>query len=153
MEFKYFDIDHALEVQEYIIENSGGRKGILNIGLLSSILEHVQNDFYYPDLESKVCHLFYSINKNHAFNDGNKRSSIVLTSYFLEINGCDAKVSKFMKEMENMAVHVADNKIDKELLFEIITETIYLAEYSESLKLKIVTALISQEPFTTKNDV
>jgi len=142
MEFKYFDLEHAIEVQDYIIENSGGRKGILNIGLLSSVLEHVQNDIYYPDLESKVCHLFYSINKNHAFNDGNKRSSIVLSSYFLEINGCDAIVSKFMQEMENIAVHVADNKIDKDLLFEIIYEVLYRTEYSESLKLKIITALI-----------
>jgi death-on-curing protein len=143
MIFKYFDIEHAIEVQDYIIENSGGRKGILNIGLLSSVLEHVQNDFYYPDLESKVCHLFYSINKNHAFNDGNKRSSIVLSSYFLEINGCDNIVSKFMQEMENIAVHVADNKIDKDLLFEIIYEILYRTEYSESLKLKIVTALMN----------
>lgn len=143
MEFKYFDMQHAIEVQDYIIENSGGRKGILNIGLLSSVLEHVKNDFYYPDLESKVCHLFFSINKNHAFNDGNKRSSIVLSSYFLEINGCDEIVSKFMQEMENIAVHVADNKIDKVLLFEIIYEIIYCAEYSESLKLKIVTALMN----------
>jgi death-on-curing protein len=38
MEFKYFDIQHAIEVQDYIIENSGGRKGILNICLLSSVL-------------------------------------------------------------------------------------------------------------------
>lgn len=143
MIFKYFDIEHAIEVQDYIIENSGGRKGILNIGLLSSVLEHVQNDFYYPDLESKVCHIFYSINKNHAFNDGNKRSSIVLSSYFLEINGCDNIVSKFMQEMENIAVHVADNKIDKDLLFEIIYEILYRTEYSESLKLKIVTALMN----------
>jgi len=142
MEFKYFDIQHAIEVQDYIIENSGGRKGILNIGLLSSVLEHVQNDYYYPNLESKVCHLFYSINKNHAFNDGNKRSSIVLSSYFLEINGCDKIVSKFMQEMENIAVNVADNKIDKDLLFEIIYETIYCFEFSEALKLKIITALI-----------
>jgi death-on-curing protein len=141
--FKYFDLEHAIEVQDYIIENSGGRKGILNIGLLSSVLEHVQNDFYYPDLESKVCHLFYSINKNHAFNDGNKRSSIVLSSYFLEINSCDNIVSKFMQEMENITVHVADNKIDKDLLFEIIYEILYRTEYSESLKLKIITALMN----------
>lgn len=143
MMFKYFDLEHAIEVQDYIIENSGGRKGILNIGLLSSVLEHVQNDFYYPDLESKVCHLFYSINKNHAFNDGNKRSAIVLSSYFLEINSCDNIVSKFMQEMENITVHVADNKIDKDLLFEIICEILYRTEYSESLKLKIVTALMN----------
>ncbi|MCH7398877.1 Fic family protein [Belliella sp. DSM 107340] len=142
MKFKYFDLNHAVLVQNYIIENSGGRKGVLNIDLLSSVLDHVKNDIYYPDLESKVCHLFYSINKNHAFNDGNKRSSIVLASYFLEINGCNYLVSRFMKEMENIAVYVADNKIDKELLHEIIVDLIYKPDYSESLKLKIAIALM-----------
>lgn len=142
MEFKYFDIDHALQVQEYIIEHSGGRKGVLNLGLLESVLEHIQYDLYYPTLEDKLCHLFYSINKNHAFSDGNKRSSIVLSSYFLEINGFDFLVSRFMQEMENIAVHVADNKVDKDLLHEILSELIYSSEFSETLRLKLITALM-----------
>jgi death on curing protein len=82
MEFKYFDVEHGILVHDYIIDNSGGKPGPLNIGLLESVIEHVQNDTYYPELEDKVCHLFFSINKNHAFNDGNKRSSIILSAYF-----------------------------------------------------------------------
>lgn len=142
MIFKYFDVRHAIEVQNYIIANSGGKKGILNQGLLESILEHVQNDMYYPDLIDKVCHIFYSINKNHSFNDGNKRSSIVLSAYFLEINGADFIVSKYIKEMENIAVYVADNKISKELLHEIINEILYRNEFSEELRLKIARSLM-----------
>ena len=142
MNFKYFDIQHAIEVQDYIIENSGGKKGILNEGLLDSVLYHVQNDSYYQTLEDKVCHLFYSINKNHAFNDGNKRSSIVLSAYFLEINGADFIVNRYIQEMENIAVHVANNKIDKKLLHEIICEIIYRIEFSEPLRLKIAIALM-----------
>src|SRR5690554_5351830 len=98
MNFKYFDIDHALEVQDYIIVSSGGRRGVLNVGLLGSVLEHVQNDLYYPSLVDKTCHLFYSINKNHAFIDGNKRSSIVLSAYFLEINGADFLLARYIQE-------------------------------------------------------
>lgn len=142
MSFKYFDIDHALEVQDYIIVSSGGRRGILNLGLLGSVLEHVQNDLYYPDLVDKACHLFFSINKNHAFIDGNKRSSIVLSAYFLEINGADFLITKYIQEMENIAVYVADNKISKELLREIIYELIYNGSFSEELRLKITVALI-----------
>lgn len=142
MQYYYFDIEHAIQVQDYIIKESGGRLGLLNIGLLESILEHVQNDFYYPTLEDKLCHLFFSINKNHAFNDGNKRSSIVLSAYFLEINGADFIVDRFIKEMENIAVNVADNKIDKTLLHEIICELIYKLEFSESLQLKLAQALM-----------
>lgn len=142
MSFKYFDIRHALEVQDYIIISSGGRRGILNEGLLESVLEHVQNDLYYPNLVYKTCHLFFSINKNHAFMDGNKRSSITLSAYFLEINGADFLLDRYIKEMENIAVYVADNKISKDLLHEIICELIYSVEFSETLRLKIAIALM-----------
>lgn len=44
--------------------------------------------------------------------------------------------------MENVAVYVADNKIDKELLYEIICEILYKAEFSEELRFKIAIALM-----------
>ncbi len=141
MELIYFDTAHAIEVHDSIILKSEGLLGILNIGLLESTLGHIQNDMYYPEFEDKATHLFHSINKNHSFKDGNKRASIALTAYFLEINGFDDRVSIFMERMENIAVHVADNKIDKDLLHEIIQSIIYEADYSEELKLKIYNAL------------
>ena len=140
MAFAYFDTTHAIEVHDEIINQSGGALGILNINLLESVIEHVQNDLYYPDLEHKLTHLFYSINKNHSFQDGNKRASIALSAYFLEINNCSFRVERFIEEMENIAVDVADNRIDKDLLFEIITSIIYDDDYSEGLKLKIIYA-------------
>lgn len=140
MPFFYFDIPHAIQVHNEIIALSGGAKGLLNLGILESSLQHVQNDDYYPSLEEKVTHLFYSINKNHSFQDGNKRSSIALASYFLEINNCNFVIGRFIREMENIAVDVADNIIDKELLLEIITSLIYEDDYSEELKLKIIYA-------------
>lgn len=139
--FIFFDIQHAIQVHDEIIEKSGGVKGVLNIGLIESVLEHIQNDLYYPEIENKLTHLFYAVNKSHAFNDGNKRSSIALSAYFLEINGWDFMVSKFIKETENFAVDVADNRIDKDLLFEIIVSILYEEDYSEELKLKIIESL------------
>jgi death-on-curing protein len=127
-------------VHDEIINQSGGMLGILNINLLESVIEHVQNDLYYPNLEHKLTHLFYSINKNHSFQDGNKRASIALSAYFLEINNCSFRVERFIAEMENIAVDVADNRIDKDLLFEIITSIVYDNDYSEDLKLKIIYA-------------
>ena len=49
-------------------------------------------------------------------------------------------VGKFIREMENIAVDVADNRIDKDLLFEIINSLIYESDYSEELKLKLIAA-------------
>jgi death-on-curing protein len=45
--------------------------------------------------------------------------------------------------MENIAVDVADNKIDKQLLYEIITSLLYKEDYSEDLKLKIISAKLA----------
>lgn len=140
MVFAYFNTAHAITVHDEIINQSGGVLGILNIGLLESVIEHVQNDFYYPELEHKLTHLFFSINKNHSFQDGNKRASIALSAYFLELNNCAFRVGRFISEMENIAVDVADNRIDKDLLFEIINSIIYEEDYSEELKLKIIYA-------------
>ncbi len=145
MTFFYFNTSHAIKEHDFIIDNSGGRKGILNVGLIDSVIEHIQNDLYYPELEDKVCHLFFSVNKNHAFNDGNKRTSIGLSAYFLELNGFDFKVSYFIREMENISVHVADNRIDKELLHEIITSILYENEFSEEIQLKIINAISTGE--------
>ena len=88
----------------------------------------------------KLTHLFFSINKNHCFKDGNKRASIVFSVYFLELNNCSFIIERFIREMENIVVDVADNRIDKNLLFEIIYSILYEVEFSEELKLKIVNA-------------
>lgn len=136
----YFDAAHAIEVHDWIIEQSGGASGILNVGNLESPLEHIQNDEYYPDFSSKLTHLVYAINKNHAFNDGNKRSSIALGAYFLRLNGYGYAVRRFVLEMENIAVWVADNRISKSLLGRIVDSLIYDEDYSEELKLEIISA-------------
>ena len=114
---------------------------MINLNLLESSLEHIKNDLYYPYLEDKITHLFYSVNKNHCFNDGNKRAAIALTAYFLEINGLDHKIDIFIKRMENITVYVAENRVSKELLYELIKSTIYEYEYDEILKLKLYQAL------------
>lgn len=139
--FLYFDTDHAVEVHDWIIDNSGGRAGIFNIGNLQSPLEHVKNDDYYPTIETKLTFLVYSINKNHAFNDGNKRSSIALGAYLLKLNGYHYAIPGFVSQMENIAVWVADNIVGRDLLLELITSMIYEEDFSEELKLKLVMAI------------
>jgi death-on-curing protein len=137
----YFDIEHAIRTHDFIIENSGGNSGIIEIGKIESVLEHIQNDLYYPEFEEKLTHLVFSVNKFHGFNDGNKRTSIALGAYLLEVNGIEYCIDKFIIEMENIAVYVADNKIDKGLLQEIISSILIEDDFNEELKLKIIDAL------------
>lgn len=139
--YVYFNIEHAIRTHDFIIEKSGGNSGIIEIGKIESVLEHIQNDLYYPEFEDKLNHLVFSVNKFHGFNDGNKRTSIALGAYLLEVNGIEYCIDKFIIEMENIAVYVADNKIDKELLREIIGSILSEDDFNEELKLKIIDAL------------
>lgn len=138
----YFDIDHAIREHDWIIAMSGGRAGVKDLGPLKSALEHIQNDIYYSDYYKKISHLVFAINKFHAFTDGNKRTSIALGAYFLELNGYDYCVKKFVLEMENVAVWLAENKISKDLLEKIIYSIINDEEYPEDLKLEIVLSIM-----------
>lgn len=137
----YFNTEHAINANKKIIEISGGIEGVKDYGNIDSPLHHIQNDDYYPCFEDKLTHLVFTLNKNHAFNDGNKRTSIALGAFFLIVNGLDVFANKFIIEMENISVAVADNLIDKELLFEIICSLINEDTYSEPLKIKIIDAL------------
>lgn len=139
--FFYFDIYYVVEVHDWIIKNSGGLTGVHNLGLLESVLQNVQNDLYYPDINHKLTHLVFAINKFHGFIDGNKRTSIALGAYLLELNGYDFVVKKFVLEMENIAVWLAEGKISKEFLGELIESLILEEEFSEELKLKLAHAL------------
>lgn len=141
LRYLYFDVPHAIETQSWVIEKSGGLPGVKNIAHLESALGHIRNDLYYPEIADKLCHLVFSVNKSHPFNDGNKRSSIALGAYFLELNGYDYVVKRFVLEMENIAVYVADNVISKELLRDIVASLLYEEDYSESLKLALIEAI------------
>jgi len=84
----YITNDQAEQTHRKTIEYSGGGNvSALNIGYLYSALEHIQNDEYYPTFEDKLIHLIWSVNRNHAFSDGNKRLSITLALQFLLMNG------------------------------------------------------------------
>ncbi len=138
MQTFYFDTQHAIEVHDWIIDKSGGLHGHRQIGLLDSALEHIQNDLYYPTFEGKLKHLVLAVNKFHPFTDGNKRSSLVLGAYFLEINGYDHCITRFISEMEEVVVWLAEGKIDDDLLLDIIESIIIEDEFNESIKLRII---------------
>ena len=146
LKFFYFDADHAERLHDWIIEKSGGMPGTKDRNQLESPLVHIQNDDYYPEMADKLAYLIYAINKNHAFQDGNKRASIALGAYFLELNGYDYLVHRFTLEMENIAVNVAANMIDRPLLRRVIESLIYEQDYSEALKLDLIAALSAYEP-------
>ena len=137
LEIFYFDIKHAIREPDWIIAHTGGLKGQREIQLLSSALDNIQNDSYYPTFEEKLKHLIIAVNQFHPFYDGNKRSSLVLGAYFLELNGYDYCIDRFIFEMENIVVWLADGKINNDLLLDIVKSIINEDDFDESIKLRL----------------
>lgn len=142
MTIVYLTLDQAIQVHSKTVEISGGGAlGHLDMGKLDAVLEHIQNDDYYPTFEDKLTHLFFSACKFHCFQDGNKRIAIVLCAQMLLFNGYLYCSDHFIREMENISYHVAAGNIDKDLLHEIISALINGDENDEGLKLKILNAI------------
>lgn len=139
----YISKEQALATHRSTIDHSGGGDySDLNLGYLESALDMIQNDDYYPTFQDKLVHLIWSINRNHAFSDGNKRLSITLGVQFLSLNGYLFCIKRFLAEMENISYHLAAGRIEKELLDRLI-QSILDGEndFNEPLKIEYLLAI------------
>lgn len=142
MALVYLTLQQAVEIHAKTVEVSGGGAfGHLELGKLDSVLQHIQNDDYYPTIEDKLTHLFFSACKFHCFQDGNKRIAISLSAQLLLLNGYLYCASSFIREMENISYHVAAGNIDKELLRDVIEAHLAEETENEAIKLRILNAI------------
>jgi len=141
----YIPVDYAIKEHDRIISISGGLAGIKDKGQLESTLEFLKEDNYYPEFVDKLIHLVYAVAMNHCFHDGNKRSSIILGAYFLEINDYSDRVDTFILEMENIILWVANHFMDKKILGHFISSIVYKGGLDEEDKLILAEILIKVE--------
>lgn len=147
MAILYITMEQAVSTHGLTIEKSGGgTAGALEIEKLESVLEHIQNDLYYPSFDAKLTHLFHSACKFHCFQDGNKRIAITLCAQMLLMNGYLRSIEAFIREAENISYHVAAGAISKELLGDWMLAVLKGEEDDESLKLAILNAISSVKP-------
>lgn len=139
----YLTLDQAKIIHNKTIQYSGGGTyEPLDVGKLDSVLQHIQNDDYYPSFVDKLTHLFFCTCQFHCFADGNKRLAITLSVQFLLLNGYMGIAKNFMVITENISYHVAAEKIDKELLHKIMTAILDgTYDRDEVLKLEILNAI------------
>jgi death-on-curing protein len=79
----------ALAIHDAQIAEHGGRAGARDESLLESALARPKNLFAYEaaSLSQLAAAYAYGICRNHAFIDGNKRTSLVVAELFLALNG------------------------------------------------------------------
>ncbi len=87
----YLTVEQVLLLQAVVIQQSGGLPGMRDPDSLDSAVAQPQATFdgidLYPTLVEKAAALAFSLVKNHAFLDGNKRIGHAAMEAFLIING------------------------------------------------------------------
>jgi len=85
---KYLTLHQAIFIHDKMLEKIGGSKGYnkTSLGYLSSALQNIKNDLYYPNMADKLAHLTHSCIKFHPFTDGNKRTAILLSDMFTNVS-------------------------------------------------------------------
>jgi death-on-curing protein len=107
---KFLSLDELELIHIQIIDASGGSQGTRDRGRLESALaaqrQEVFGESLYPTIFEKAAVLVCGIIADHPFVDGNKRTGMVATLVFLNLNGFDT--SKLQdKELEDFAVQIA----------------------------------------------
>ncbi len=104
--------DVVLAVHNNQIARHGGSEGLRDAGGLESALAYPQNLAAYgdPGLAELAAGYLFAVAKNHAFVDGNKRTTWVTCNIFIEINGGELAFDKL--EAVRFVEGVAGGAID-----------------------------------------
>src|SRR5438552_8238882 len=90
----YPTVAETIEAHRLLIEEFGGLLGIRDTGVLESAVLRPQNG-YYSNFIEEASVLMESLANNHAFIDGNKLVSFVMTDAMLRANGYFLEVEPF----------------------------------------------------------
>ncbi|WP_046867025.1 type II toxin-antitoxin system death-on-curing family toxin [Microvirga massiliensis] len=102
----------VLALHDEQIAEHGGLSGIRDEGLLESALARPQNLWGYgtPDIVDLAAAYGFGIARNHPFADGNKRTSLVVTELFLELNGWELTAAD--ADIVHVWMELADSQSD-----------------------------------------
>jgi death-on-curing protein len=115
---RHLSLAEVLELHRRLIERSGGADGLRDLGALQSAVAQPWASFggadLYPSLEEKATALGFSLIRNHAFVDGNKRVGHAAMAVFLLLNGRELVAN--VDEAERAIVGVAASELQREEL-------------------------------------
>ena len=116
--------EQILMLHKQLIEQTGGRDGVRDHGLLESAIESPFQSFdgeeLYPTIQAKAARLGYGLIKNHCMIDGNKRIGAHAMLVFLAVNGIE--LSYTQKELYEEILSVASDNLGYEDLLHWVLE-------------------------------
>ncbi len=116
-ELQTFHSDVALQLHEELIKRYAGIQGVKSKGNVGFCIEQISTQFFnqdttYPTIFMKAAALLHCITDSHVFIDGNKRSALLVTKFFMHINGYEF-TNYTVDEMKNFMLSIASGKLNE----------------------------------------
>ncbi len=94
----WMEASDAMVAHDLELAAHGGSTGIRDTGLLESALARPKNLLAYaesaPSLAALAAAYAFGLSSNHPFMDGNKRTALLVSFAFLEVNGIEVTASQ-----------------------------------------------------------
>ncbi len=91
-------LSDAIVAHDLELATHGGAAGVRDQGMLESALGRPRNIWVYAETPPRLTRLAaayaFGISSNHPFVDGNKRTALVVSFAFLDVNGLEVTASQ-----------------------------------------------------------
>ena len=117
----YLTISEIVEAHDIVVKRAkaSGFKFLEGVSNRHALLmmetqpaQSISGEELYPTIFIKSAFYMRTINGEHVFLDGNKRTSIILVNEFLRKNGYIFEPPQEGEELEKFVIHVAENLLD-----------------------------------------
>ena len=127
---EYLEFDDFILINHLTIERHGGYfnppKNLKNPESLKYLVEAVEGQVFgrelYPEIHDKAGFYLFSVNSNHVFQDGNKRTGLEAALLFLKLNGYRLKDELVRVKLEAKGIPEKGDS-SNEILFNFVIET------------------------------
>lgn len=109
-------VGYVIKIHDEILSKEKGMDGIASLEKLEGCLGRIENQMVYEpfdDVFTVAAFIAVSIAKAHAFNDGNKRTALVVALTYLEIQGIRLQAES---GLDDLMVQAASSEIDYSVL-------------------------------------
>lgn len=123
MSFIFVSWDDVLFLHRDQLKRYGGQDGFIDQGVVESALNRPRFTAQYvedADLADLAADYLFGLATTQGFSDGNKRTAVVVTERFLELNGWETVLSSMLMYVIVMSVVRGDT--DRDTLAELLRD-------------------------------
>ena len=96
---EFLTTELVLQIHERMTQEFGGEQGVKDFGLLESAIamprQQFAGDYLHNSIPEMSAAYLFHICKNHPFFDGNKRTALATTEFFILMNEFELKAHHF----------------------------------------------------------